>query len=139
MYGKTRLLSVTQTHYACYEDSPFEYNGITNFGPNGEQYFMPTSRNICNGKAKLHRYSRPFSGVWGSGSTGIKEYFVRIPGVPLGGGSNARTGALQLFVHSDTSLGTIWLPLSSHKATIMRSTTSGKYETVVTTLFFVSL
>lgn len=55
---------------------------------------MPTSRKISNGNDKLHKYKRPFSGECGNGKTGMSEYFAVIPGVPLVGGSNAKTGAL---------------------------------------------
>lgn len=115
-----------------------ECKGITNLGPNGDLYVMPTSEYTLFGNARLHRYNLPLSTLCDSGSAPNRLNLLRIPGVPVAGGSIASTGARLLFAH--LAIGVIILgESSSQSATSMRSTSDGRFLTLVSTLFSVSL
>lgn len=117
----------------------FGCRGMTNLGPKGERYLIPTSLKTFKGYPKLHKYNFPLSGECESGNTGTRENFVAIPGVPTAGGSMAKTGARFWLVQSATWEYRVGLSVSSHKATTIRSAMWGRPATDVVILFLVSL
>lgn len=107
-------------------------------GPNGDLYVIPTSEYTLFGSARLHRYNLPLSTLCDNGRAPSKLNLLMIPGVPVAGGSIARTGARLLFAH--LAIGVIIRDeSSSQSATTIKSTSDGKFFTLVSTLFSVSL
>lgn len=130
---------ITSLHSLCFESTFIHQNrpalyldyeslgwrGITNLGPNGELYLIPTSLNTCCGNARLQRYNLPLSRLWARGRTGTRENLVSTPGVPAGGGSNASTGARFSLAHSAAALYRAWcnwFPCSPANANTIKST-----------------
>lgn len=91
-----------------------------------------------SGNARLHRYNLPLSTLWDSGKTPSRLNLLRIPGVPKAGGSIESTGARLLFAHLAIGVIIRGEP-SSQSATSIRSTTDGRFFTLVSTLFSVNL
>lgn len=115
-----------------------ECKGITNLGPNGDLYVISTSEYTLFGSARLHKYNLPLSMLCDNGRAPSKLNLLMIPGVPVAGGSIARIGARLVLAH--LAIGVIIRDeSSSQSATSMRSTSDGKFLTLVSTLFSVSL
>lgn len=111
---------------------------MTNFGPKGDLYVIPTSAYTSFGSARLHKYNLPLSTLWDNGNPPSRLHLLRIPGVPVAGGSIAKIGALLLLAHF--AIGVIILgEFSSQRATIIKSTIDGKFLNFVSTLFPVNL
>jgi len=106
-----------------------ECRGITNLGPNGDLYLMPTSKYTLCGNARLLLNSHF---TYRSRELDKESVEQR----KFGGAAN--TGARLLFAH--LAIGVIILgESSSQSATSIRSTNDGRFLTLVSTLFSVSL